>query len=137
MYFFNLIQLNLIFFLFCCHGIIISTKKVKQGNLTLSPSHSQHCAHVRASRCRSASRQCWRLSFHQGEPTVPTASSPYSGPFKVISARPETVCVQYGARSQWISVDRIKIFKVSDDEPVAQPAQRGRPRKKHEDAPNG
>jgi len=66
---------------------------------------------------------------------LPTSSaSPYSGPFKVISARPKTVCIHYGARTQWVSVDRLKVFQGSDSEPVAQPPQRGRPRKQCEDA---
>jgi len=65
---------------------------------------------------------------------LPSAASPYSGPFNMLSVRPKTVCVQYGARSQWISVDRVKIFRGHAEEPVAQPAQRGRPKKQHKDA---
>jgi len=62
-----------------------------------------------------------------------STASPYSGPFDVLHVRPKTVCVQYGARPQWVSVDRVKIFKGSEDEPVAQPVKRGRPKKQRED----
>jgi len=65
---------------------------------------------------------------------LPSASSPYSGPFSVLGVRPKTICVQYGARQQWVSIDRVKLSKGPADEPVAQPAQRGRPKKKREDA---
>lgn len=55
--------------------------------------------------------------------------TPYNGPFKVLERGPKAFKIDYGGRTELISLDRLKPAHVDPMEPVqvAQPPRRGRP----------
>ncbi len=55
--------------------------------------------------------------------------APYTGPYRVISRTDKTFVIDYGGRSETVSIDRLKPAHVDPTAPVplAQPPRRGRP----------
>lgn len=63
---------------------------------------------------------------------------PYQGPFRVIESGHKTFKVDFGGRTEVITVDRLKLAHLDVDSPVqlAQPAPRGRPPSKRAPKPS-
>jgi hypothetical protein len=62
----------------------------------------------------------------QKGPTGPV----YDGPYQVLQQKEKVVLVQLGSRADWVSRDRLKLYKGEDDPEPASRRGRGRPRKK-------
>ena len=57
--------------------------------------------------------------------------SPYEGPFKVVERGPQSYRLDYGDRTDWVSLERIKPAHTDPDDPPPTTARptRGRPKK--------
>jgi Integrase core domain len=66
------------------------------------------------------------VRWPQKGPTGPV----YDGPYQELQQREKVVLVQLGSRADWVSRDRLKLYKGGDDPEPARRRGRGRPRKK-------